>query len=256
MKKAAIYLILLLAILISSKGAMAQGGLTPLVGSTHVYSVTPGGGGNAYAWTITTGSSPINYVITNGTTTTATIQWKTAGTYILEFRETASTGSCITLVTKSITVGTNSLDISTPSSLAALCNEASGVANFSGSTVSTTVQYTVNMATGIGSYNPNWEFEFTLTPSLGTTISSIASSTGLLSGSSTYKVTNIGSATGTGSATITLELTGNINAPHSVDFAITSAKELQYNTPDKDNDDWTATQTINAIPATSAITAN
>lgn len=256
MKKATIYLIALLAILISSNGAMAQDGVSPLVNSIHTYSVTPGGGGNTYAWTITTGTVNNDWVITNGSTTTATIQWKTAGTYTLQFRETASTGSCITLVTKAITVGTNSFDVVTPLTLSALCNEASGVANYASSTVATTVQYTVNMATGIASYNPNWEFDFTLTPSSGTTISSVASSAGSLTGAGPYKVTSIGSATGTGSVVITLELTGDVNTAHTVAIAITSAKELTYNTPSNDTGNKGAIQTINSIPATSAISAN
>jgi len=255
MKKATIYLIALLAILITSKGAMAQTGLTPLVNSSHTYSVTPGSGSNTYAWAITTGAQNTDWVITNGSTTTATIQWKTAGGYTLQFRETSSTGTCITLVTKTITVGTNSFDVVTPLTLSALCNEASGVANYASSTVATTVQYTVNMATGIPAYSPNWEFDFTLLPSSGT-ISSVASSLGTLTGAGPYKVTNIGSATGTGSVVITLEFTGDVNTAHTVAIAITAAKELTYNTPSNNAGNKSATQTINAIPATSAITAN
>jgi hypothetical protein len=111
------------------------------------------------------------------------------------------------------------------------------------------------MATAVPTWNPNWEFNFTLTPSSGT-ISGVAASSGTLTGSGPYLLTAATSSGGTGSVTITLELTGNINAAHNVAFAITSAKELQYSTPDKDSDDHTATQTINAIPATTGFSAN
>jgi hypothetical protein len=80
MKKTAFYLIALVSILITSLGAMAQGGLAPLVNSTHTYSVTPGNAGNNFAWSIVEGSSPTDYVITDGSATTASILWKTAGT--------------------------------------------------------------------------------------------------------------------------------------------------------------------------------
>jgi hypothetical protein len=255
MKKTAFYLIALLGILLSGKGAMAQGGLAPLVNSTHTYSVTAGNAGNTFAWTIVEGSSPTDYVITGGTTTTASILWKKAGTYTLQFRETAST-SCITLISKTVVVSANTFDVTTPALLSPLCNEASGVANYASSTVATTVQYTVNMATGIASYNPNWEFSFTLTGSAGATLSAVASSAGSISGTGPYTVSGLTSASGTGTTTITLELTGDVNAAHTVAIAITSAKETSYNTPSNNTGNKNATQTVNAIPATTAFSSN
>lgn len=256
MKKTAFYLISLLALIFVSIGANAQGGLAPLVNSTHTYTVTPGNAGNGKAWTIVGGSSPTDYTISAGTTAIATILWKTAGTYTLEFRETATTGSCIALVTKTVVVSGNTFDVVTPLTLAAICNEASGVPNYATATVATTVQFVVNMATA--SWNPNWEFNFTLTPSAAATIGSVAASSGTLSGpvAGVYKVTGVASASGTGTTTITLELTGGINAAHTVVFAITSAKELTYNTPSNNTGNNTATQTVNGIPATTAISTD
>jgi hypothetical protein len=255
MKKTAFYLIALVSILITSLGAMAQGGLAPLVNSTHTYSVTPGNAGNNFAWSIVEGSSPTDYVITDGSATTASILWKTAGTYTLQFRETSST-SCITLISKTVVVSANTFNVVTPALLSPLCNEASGVANYSASTVATTVQYAVNMVTGIPSFNPNWEFIFTLTPSSGATISSVTTSAGSITGTGPYTVTGITSATGTGSVTITLELTGNVNTAHTVAIAITSAKELSYNTPSIVTGNKAAIQTVNAIPATTSFSSN
>ncbi len=53
-----------------------------------------------------------------------------------------------------------------------------------------------------------------------------------------------------------MDVTGDAFTLQSVALAITSAKELQYNTPDVDSDDWDATQTINALPNTSAISTD
>ena len=50
-----------------------------------------------------------------------------------------------------------------------------------------------------------------------------------------------------------MDVTGDAFTLQSVALAITSAKELDYNTPDMDIDDWDATQTINPIPNTSDI---
>ena len=257
MKKSSFYLIVLLALMMTSIGAKAQGGLTPLVNSTHTYSVTPGGGGNTYAWSIVEGTPGTNYTLTDGSTTTATILWKLAGTYTLQFRET-SASSCITLIEKTVVVSANTFDVTTPPTLADLCNEASGVPNYASSTVATTVTFTVNMATGISSFNPNWEFNFTLTPSASTSIASVASNAGTLTGTGPYNVTAVpsGPGTGTGTATITLEFTGDINTAHTVAIAITSAKELTYNTPSNNSGNKSATQTVNAIPATTGFSAN
>jgi len=256
MKKTTFYLIALLALIMSSVGAMAQDGSTPLVNSTHKYSVTPGNGSNTFAWTIVEGSSPTDYTITAGNTTTATILWKTAGTYTLQFKETASTGSCIALVTKTIVVKNNTFDVVTPGTLTAVCNAASGVANYAGPTVATTVQFVVTMATGVSTFNPNWEFSFTLSPGTGATIGTVTSSAGTLSGAGPYLVTGLLSAGGIGTVTISLPLTTNINTLNTAAILITSAKELTYNTPSNNTGNKGATQTVNAIPATSAITAN
>jgi len=254
MKKTKILLITLLGLMIASMGAMAQpGGLTPLVNSTHTYSVTPGDAGNSKAWSIT---QPSGYTIISGASTASVvIKWTTAGTYTLTYTETAPITLCKTVIEKTIVVSGNTFDVVTPATLAAICNEASGVPNYASSDVSTTVQFVVNMATGVSSWNPNWEFNFTLTPSNGTTISNVTSSAGTLT-SGPYKVTGLSSASGVGTVTITLELTGGVNAAHTVDFAITSATELQYNTPSNNTGNKAATQTINGIPATTAFSAN
>ena len=254
MKKVnAIKLLVTLLTLVSIE-AMGQGGLTPIVNSTHVYSVTPGNVANTLSWTITGGTAS-DYVINSGASTATTnITWKTVGTYFLEFRET-SASSCITLVKNTIVVGNNLFDVSTPAVLAATCNAASNVPNAPANPV-TTISFTVNMVSGSTTWNPNWEFNFTLTPSAGATIGNVVTSSGTLSGTGPYTITGATSATGVGSVTVTLDVTGSATAVQTVAFAITSAKELQYQTTESNSANNGATQTLNAIPATTGFSAN
>lgn len=254
MKKRTIIQMLVPMLTLIGFGAMGQGGLTPLVNSTHNYSVTPGNVANTLAWTVT-GGVPADYTINSGAATATTnITWKTPGTYFIEFRETSPT-SCITLVKNTVIVSTNSFDVLTPSVLAATCNAASGVPN-APANPKTTISFTVNMVSGNVAWNPNWEFAFTLTPSVGATISNVISSSGTISGAGPYTVTGVTSATGTGSVTITLDITGDATTVHTVALAITSAKEFQYQTTESNVTNNGATQTINAIPATTGFSAN
>jgi hypothetical protein len=249
MKKTKKWLMVLAVAMIASLGVKAQGGLTPLVGSTHTYTVTATG---TKLWTVSPASG---YTINSGAATSSVnITWTATGTYTLTFTET-NASNCSTVKTATIVVGLNTFDVSTASPTAT-CNAADGQANFSGSTATTAITYTVDMATGNPSWSPNWQFVFTLTPSSGATIANVLATAGTLSGTGPYTVTAIPSTSGAKTVTITMNVTGNIYSLHTVDLAITSAKELTYNTPDKDNNDWTATQTINPVPNTSSISTD
>ena len=255
MNKTITYLIALVALMITSIGASAQGGLAPLVNSTHSYSVIPGAVGNTFAWTIV-GDTPVtDYVLTNGTTTTASILWKTEGTYTLKFTETNATTPCNTVIQNHVVVGSNTFAVTTPVALAPMCNAASGIPNYGPATVATTVQFVVTMATGNANatFNPNWEFTFTLTQGTGATIGTVVSSAGTLSGTGPYTVTAVPSSGGAGTVTISLPLTADITTVNTSAILITSAKELQYKTPSNIIGNKTATQTVNAIPATTSI---
>lgn len=252
MKKFTINLFVIMTLIVISTSAFAQGGLTPLVGSTHVYSISPGSGSNDLKWTV---SPATGFSLTGDDTDEATITWTTAGTYTLTFTETNNSTSCATVKTATINVAANSFDVST-SSPADFCNSADGQVNFVGSTATTAISIPISMITGISTFNPNWEITFTLTPNSGTTISTVAASSGTLTGTGPYTVTALPSASGAGTFNITMSVSGDIYSPRDVALAITSAKELTYNTPDVDTNDWTATQTINSIPNTSAITTD
>lgn len=252
MKKTTYYLISLLAVMMLSIGAMAQGGLTPLVNSTHSYTVTPQSGTNTLAWTVTPASG---YSVNSGSASASVnITWTTAGTYTLQFTETNGT-SCSTVKTVTVEVAPNTFDVST-SSPTATCNSADGQVNYSGSSATTSITFTVDMTTANASWSPNWEFVFTLTPSSGVTVANVAASAGTLSGSGPYTVTAIPSTSGAKTMTVTMDVTGDIYTLNTVALSITSAKELSYNTPDKDSNDWIGTQTINAVPNTSSISTD
>ncbi|SES82577.1 hypothetical protein SAMN05444285_102192 [Draconibacterium orientale] len=256
MKKTLTYLIASIAFIVLSGTAMAQEGLTPFVGSTHVYSVDADDAtNNTLEWSVVEGTPGNDYTISDGDTETATVLWKTAGTYKLQFSETAIETGCITTKEVTIVVGENTFDVSTSNPLAT-CNAADGQVNYASNDATTSIKFTVNMATGTAGFNPNWEITFTLSPGTGATIANVAASEGTLSGSGPYTITGITSATGTGTVDITMDVTGDIYTVLDVDLEITSATELTYKTSDVDSDDWTAIQTINAIPNTSEIRAN
>ena len=253
MKKTFTYLITAVAFILVSVGAMAQGGLSPLVGSTHEYTVTAeDASNNTLAWSVVEASG---YTINSGAASeTVNITWTTAGTYHVRFSETDGTTSCITTKEATVVVAANTFDVSTTNP-SETCNAKDGTVNPTGD-ATTSITFTVDMTTANASWNPNWEINFILTPSAGATIASVAASEGTLTGSGPYNLTALTSAGGNGTVNITMDVTGDAFTVHTVALAITSAIELQYNTPDMDTDDWDATQTINAIPNTSDITTD
>lgn len=254
MKRILMILTAIAAIMLTSEVSRAQGGLTPLVGSTHNYTITPESTSNVLTWSVVEGTGyTINSQSVVTTTSVANITWTAAGTYHLQFAETNGT-SCITLKEVTVTVSANTFDVSVTSA-AAFCNAADGQVNYAGTDATTPVTFTFNMTTG-STFSPDWETKFTLTPGTATLANIAASSGTLTENAGTYTLTAIPSAAGTASVTVTMDVTGNIFTVQNVLLSITSAKELTYNTPDTDNTDWTATQTINDIPNTSSITTD
>lgn len=251
MEKTKIYLIVLLALMIASLGAMAQpGGLNPLVGSTHSYSVTSGGGG--LSWTISPGTAAIDYVINSGATATnVSITWKTAGTYSLTLTETNGT-LCKTIKQVSVKVDPNTFNVHTTSPVAT-CNVAEDVIN-PPTSYTNHVTINVDMTTGT-SWSPTWEFIFGLTGTNGT-ISNVKVGGTSQAGISPYTITGITSTSGSKTVAVECDITGDPTLFQSVVLTINSARELTYNTPSNATGSQSATQTINAIPATSSISAN
>ena len=263
MKKTLTYLIATAAFMVISVATMAQDGESPFLNSTHSYRVTMEDGANISntlsGWVITDNSGT---ALSTQPLFTATVvvdtafleitwadSWATSGTeYKIQFTE--DDGSCSTVKDVTVMPVANSFDVLT-SSPDAICNDADGQVNFSGSTATTSVSFEVDME--ISSMNPDWEIEFTLTPGTGASIANVTSSSGTLSESGSYTLTDLTSASHAGTVSITMDVTGDIYSLLKVDFEITSATEMTYNASDVDNDDWTATATINPIPKTSAI---
>ncbi len=257
MKKVLPFLMTVAALLLTSAGAMAQGGATPFVGSTHNYTVEPESTSNTLTWTIVESSGyTINSQTIDGDNSIANITWTTVGTYKLQFTELNETTDCATIKELEITVSENTFDL-TAVAPAATCNAADGVINYAGTDVTTEVSFVVDMETGDEDFNPDWEFTFTLTSSTGTTVDNVSDGTNTLTAvSGTYTLTGLTSSTGAGTVTITLDASGELYSAEDVVLTITSAKELTYNTPESDSGNNTATQTINPIPQTSDITTD
>lgn len=262
MKKIFTYLIATVALMIISAAAMAQGGGTPFVGSTHTYTVTMEDGTNNTAlWVIAdaTGTplatQPAFTTDVTGNTATMEITWATVGSFKVQFTETAQSTACVTAKELDVTVSANTFDVFT-SNPGQTCNAADGSVNYAGTTATTAVTFTVSMATGDPAFSPDWNFTFTLTSSSGATISTVAVGGSPLSGSGPFTSPTQTSASGVGSVNVTCTAEGGINDLQDVVLTITSATELTYTTPDVDSDDWLGNQTINPIPATSGITTD
>jgi hypothetical protein len=264
MKKVLPFLMTTTILLLISTGLMAQGGATPYLNSTHTYTVTMDDGANNTAqWVIAndagTALDPQPTFATNvdGNIATMEITWTTVGSFKVQFSETNPSSTCVTAKELDVVVSANTFDV-TAVTPAATCNAADGEVNYAGTDVTTEVSFVVDMATGITGFNPNWELTFTLTTTTGATIGNVTDGTNTITPdvSDIYTLTGLSSANGTGSITIFLDATGELYSAEDVVLTIASAKELTYNTPDVDSNDWTATQTINPIPQTSDISTD
>lgn len=257
MKKTFTYLISAITFVLFSTSVMAQDGETPILGSTHNYTITPGSVSNALAWSVVQGTDGTEYDInsqTTGTTTSvANITWNTAGTYTLQFSETSGPG-CITLKQLTVTVAANTFDVSI-SDPTATCNAKDGSVNPSGD-ATTSITFKIDMTTSRADWSPNWAITFTLTPSTGSSIATVAASAGTLTGTGPYTLTGVSSTSGDGTVNITMNVIEDAFTVQTTALAITSATELDFNLSDIDTNDWLGTQTVNALPSTSNITTD
>jgi hypothetical protein len=266
MKKIFTYLIAVAALLVVSSNAKAQDGSSPYLNSTHIYRVTmeDGNNENTTGWVIADDSgTPLDpqptfaesvVVDTAFLEITWDDSWATSATeYKIQFTEDDATCSTVKEIT--ITIGTNDFDVST-SDPDATCNAADGAINVVGPDTTTSITFTVDMTTS-SSFSPDWKFTFTLASTTGATVSNVkVGGTVVTAVTGTYTSPDQNSSSGNGTVDVTLDVTGGITSIEDMVFTITSATELSYNSPDKDSNDWGATQTINALPATSPITTD
>ncbi|HYQ57300.1 MAG TPA: hypothetical protein VEP89_08110 [Draconibacterium sp.] len=255
MKKTLTYLIATIAFAALSATAMAQGGLTPVTGSTHEYNVTAEDDeSNTLEWSVVEGTTDTDYIIAGANTETVTITWEKAGTYTLQFRETADGTGCIALKEATVVVSANTFDVTISDSTIA-CNAADGAVNFNGEDTTTVISFTVDTV-GVD-WDFDWEVQFTL--STTATISDLTASAGdAITGSGTladpYVITNIaGTVSG---IDISMKVTGDAFTQQSVIMEVVSAAELKYNTPALLGKNVASTSTVNAIPNTSGISTD
>jgi hypothetical protein len=100
-------LILMLMLTMSTAGVWGQPNNTDPAQTvclgTQPYLVVPGDIGNTFFWSISTGTSGTDWVISSPTTASTNIDWLTPGTYTVTFTETNGF-TCITTVSVSVTV--------------------------------------------------------------------------------------------------------------------------------------------------------
>lgn len=250
MKKSTFYLITLLALIMSSVGAMAQNsGTTPYAGSTHVYSVTKSPmSGTTLSWAVSGGGAIQG--ATNGTS--ATVLWgSTAGTYTVSVTET-TTSTCSTQKTFSVTVVTNPYNLIVAGPSGPICATGSGTiipnnATFPGYTQ---IAFTV---TASGNAKDS-KYDYQLTSSTGANITNVAIDHPVYSGVN-LTGTDLTLSGGTSLITFTVTVKSRFDIQDLVTLTISNGKDF-YGTSENLTSDNTAIATINAVPNTTAISAD
>jgi len=247
MRKVFTYLSVATVLIAITTGAMAQDGLNPYVGSSHTYSVTPGSAGNTFQWVLSGGGT-----LSDATTTTASIDWNTPGTYTLSFTETDATTSCSTV--KQITINVSSAFDVTLSSVDSVCNSAEGKVNFGGTDTTTTISYVIDMTAGTTNWSPDWQVTFSLS---GATVSEVSYGGTVVTGSSgSYTISGLSSTSGAASLTVDVKVTGSAFSPQALLLTITDAEEADFNSTFLGNGTTSDTGVVYAIPQTTSISAN
>jgi len=248
--------------LVLGSQSFAQDGTSPFVNSTHVYTVTPGDGGNNLVWTVllANGSPAVpstDYTITNGTTASASIKWlkPNDGTnlhYTVQLSE-QSTDNCFTLRQFQVNVITNTFFLIAGVD-ANECHDEDGNVLAPGASAVTTVDFTVTLD------NPTFllgltTWEFDLAFSLGSySITEVK-----VGGNVVNAPYNSISIPGTSeNVTVSVKVTGDVETAEAVTMNVSNGKAIKGAAVSLDNDSGDREQilTINALPATSAITTD
>jgi len=253
MKKIAINLIVILALMLISAGAMAQNtGSSPYLGSTHTYTSakTSGMSGTNLSWSVS-GGGTLTEIGTDKLS--ASILWTAVGSYTVTVTETTADG-CSTKRSFPVTVIANpfNLAVTAPS---ADCAAGSGTVIADGATSpgNTTVSYTVAFT---GDNTKTSTFDYALTTTTSAVINSVTISGGIYTGTS-LTGNDLTIPAGTSSFTVTIVIASRFDVQDVVKLAISDAKDF-YGTPENNtaaaNNEGTAT--VHAVPNTSPISAN
>ncbi|QIA06376.1 hypothetical protein [Draconibacterium halophilum] len=258
MKKTLTYLIATAVLLIISVAAMAQGGASPMAGSTHEYKVNPGDQSNDLLWEISGGTASDYTINTALDGDSISITWNSSAvgkSFTLSFTETTpAPASCSTVKQLSVNPINNAFDVNI-GTLTDACNNNSGSVS-PGDSATSVVTIPFVMEKGATSWNPNWQVTFNVSIGSGNArIPSVELATGASGtlndlGGSSYTIADIGG----GTTSIAVEVKGYSFEDVVSNIEITAAKELDYNTPASSTGGWSAVpSTIYKIPNTTDI---
>lgn len=256
--------ILLIGLLLIWGGqSFAQDGTSPFVNSTHVYSVTPGDAGNNFVWTVLleNGNPAVlstDYTITGGTTTSASITWLKANDgsnahYMVQLSE-ESTDNCITLRQFQVTVQANTFFLAAGAD-GNECHDEDGNVLISGASAATTVDFTVTLDNATYLLDlTTWEFDLAFVLAGSYAITEVQ-----VGGNVVAAPYNSISIAGTEeNVTVSVKVTGNVEIAETVTMTVSNGKAIKGAAVTLDNNSGDKVQalTINALPATSAITTD
>jgi hypothetical protein len=266
MKKTAFYLIALVSILITSMGAMAQGGASPYLNSTHTYTVTMQNNANSAAWVIADNAGvalatqPTFTASKVGTTATMVITWAESWASVADYKVWfTETGTCSTKRELPVTVVANSFYL-TMNADGTECHDLSGQILGVDAVGNTTVLFTANLNKAAAWSIDSWKFDFAVNVATGYTLQTVKLNGGSDLGN-TGSYSNQSVAGTLSSATIEVVINGHVETGATVTVNLSNGKAIKGTTTTPDNGtgggaDRTQVLTVNALPATSLIIAD
>lgn len=250
MNKTITYLIILVALMITSLGAMAQGGATPFLNSTHTYTSakTTGLTGTILAWSVSEGGTLTEI---GAAKLSATVLWTAIGTHTVTVTETTTDG-CSTKKTFPVTVSANNFNLTT-SAPGITCAAGSGtvIANGATSPGNTTVVFTVGVT---GNTTKTSTFNYALTTSTTASVTSVTINNLIYTGP-LLTGNNLTIPATVTSFTVSAVIASRFDTVDNLTLTISNGKDF-YGTPENSTSDNAGTATINAVPNTSSITTD
>lgn len=254
MNKTITYLIALLALMISSLGAMAQNtGSSPYLNSTHTYSSakTSGMTGTTMAWAVDGGGT----VVPAADALSADISWTTLGLHKVFVTETTAVpNSCSTTREFDVSVVVNSFNL-TAADLNDNCGSGSGtVLDDTPAPPQTLRIFTVNMT---GDVTESFIFDYSITSPISlATINSVTvkDSDGTMI-STGVSANAVSVSAGKAPFTVLVLVDSRWDTEDDINLSISNAED-SFGTPENlltDNDNGTI---IYALPKTSPISSN
>jgi hypothetical protein len=248
MKKTAFYLISLLALMFVSIGAMAQNtGSSPYLNSTHTYtSAKTVGMTTTMSWSVDGGGT----LTQAGNTLSATVLWTATGLHTVTVTELTTDG-CSTIRTFPVTVIANPFNLAvTAPGIACATGSGTVIPDLATSPGNTTVVFTVALT---GDNSKTSTFDYALSTTTTATFGNVTISNSIYAGANLTGSLTIPS--GINSFTVSVVIASRFNIQDLVKLTISNGKDF-YGTVENNVLDNEGTATINAIPATTAISTD